>query len=71
MLAGYMMTLGMSITLSLTFVTAYFGGTFSTLVRINQFGEAHVELILVCFVTLLGFVGLYSLFKIIPPRVAC
>lgn len=61
---GYMMTLGLALTLFLTFMKAYFSGKFMITVIINAIGEAHIELILICFIMVLSFVGLYGLLKL-------
>ena len=70
-LAGYMMTFGVALTLFFVFIVAYVSGNFKVLVTINTVGEAHAEWFLLCFIMALSLAGFYGLFKIIPPKGAC
>ena len=46
-LASIILNLGLLTVLSLTFFTAYFVGNMRVLVTINDFGEAHLEMVLI------------------------
>lgn len=46
----------MAITMAWTFMFAYFGGTYSTTITINNYGEAHIELVIILAWILLSII---------------
>ena len=62
-LFGYGLTLATHTALFITFLMAYCYPTQSTLVSVNLYGEADIELIGLILVTIVGIVGFYFMYK--------
>ena len=60
---GYLLTLGLEISMFIIFTFAYLNG-YKALVVLDMFGEQHIEWFLVCIVMCLSILGLYGLGKI-------
>lgn len=56
---GLLLLAGYSIVLTITFLVAYFHPSYSTLVLINFYGEAHFEFVLLCITVPLGLWAVY------------
>lgn len=58
-----------SIVLYISFLWAYFSNNYVFSARINDFGEAHFEFILLPVTLILGAYGVVNLFKYVPKKV--
>jgi len=56
-------TFGCAITMYLTFLHAYFNGSYSTKITINTVGEAHLEFVLIPVCLILSIWGYIFMFK--------
>jgi len=63
-IAGYLCSVGLSICFLILFFGAYFFGGMEALMTINDYGEAHVELLLVSVLISIIFLGFYYLYKL-------
>lgn len=59
---GYTQAVGMTITMFIIFITAYLNG-FKTIVLINHYGEAHVELVFFMIVSVFIFGGCFFVLR--------
>jgi len=60
---GYGMPLGSQIALIATFMVAYFDPDKETLITINTFGEAHIELFFLWITLAISLCGFYFLIR--------
>ena len=60
---GYLFSFGLAVVMFITFIYAFFFNGYSVLVTINSFGEARVELMLVCSFMAFSILGLFKLVK--------
>ena len=59
---GYTQAVGMSIVLILTFFSAYLND-YKTVVLVNQYGEAHIELIFIIIISVFIFGGCFFMLR--------
>ena len=59
----YILALGLSLVLFITFLWAYFVDDYWFIVKINSIGEAHIELLLLSCLMLILFYNLFLRFK--------
>ena len=53
LILGYMLPIALSIVMIITFITAYNTNTKTTLVSINTYGEAQIELLLIIVIIII------------------
>jgi len=56
-LSGYLFSLALVVTFLYTFISAYISPKKNVMVYINNYNEAHIELILLIPITILIFIG--------------
>lgn len=62
---GYLLSLSGLFTMALTFLTAYANPSYSTTVNINNYGEAHIEFILIPIVLSIVVIGLIKSYRLL------
>jgi len=65
---GLTCLLANSLVLYISFLWAYFSNDYVFSARINDFGEAHFEFILLPITIILGLYAIINLFKLMPKR---